>query len=110
MSFVKKFEKTAVAVVTMTPEEYFKTVGEKDPLVGALAGGAAGAARGLAKHRTAKAGLIGAAAGTVAGGAAGYGVGKAYRKYQTNKVHHLSRDLKLRSTPSRSAYRSSDEE
>lgn len=111
--FLKGFHKTAAAVVTMTPEEYFDTVGEKDKYVGALGGAAAGTLRGLAKSkkgRKGKAGLIGNAVGAAAGGAAGHYGGKVYRHYQTRKVHHLAHDLKLRSTPSRSSYNTHEED
>lgn len=97
----------------MTPEEYFDTVGEKDPLVGAIGGAAAGTLHGLRKGpkgKKGKYGLIGNAVGAAAGGAAGHFAGKALRKYQTHKVHRMSEDLKLRSTPARKAYMSHEED
>ena len=111
--FSKGFHKFAVAVVTMSPEEYFDTVGEKDPLVGALAGAAAGTAAGLrkgSKGKKSKAGLIGNIAGGIAGGTAGHYAGKALRKYQTRKVRRMSDELKLRSTPNRGSYTRHEED
>ena len=111
--FSNGFRKVAIAVVTMSPEEYYHAVGEKDPLVGALGGAAAGTLAGLKKGphgKKDKYGLIGNAAGAAAGGVAGHYGGKLLRKYQTHKVHHLSEDLKLRSTPSRSSYSNQGEE
>lgn len=111
--FLKGFRKLATAVVTMSPEEYFETVGEKDPLIGALSGAVAGTVAGLKrghKGSKSKAGLIGNIAGGAAGGAAGHYAGKAFRKYQTRKVHRLSEDLKLRSTPARASYARHEED
>jgi uncharacterized membrane protein YebE (DUF533 family) len=111
--FLKGFNKTAVAIVTMTPEQYFETVGEKDKYVGAVSGAAAGSIRGLVKgkkgHRS-KAGLIGNAVGGALGGAAGHYGGKVLRNYQTRKVHHIDHDLKLRTTQPRSAYHTQGED
>lgn len=106
------FRKVAVAVVTMTPEEYFDTVGEKDPLVGTVGGAAAGTLYGLRKGKKgarSKAALIGNLAGGVGGAVVGHYAGKAVRGHQTRKVHRLAHDLKLRSTPNRAAYRSEEE-
>ena len=100
--FITGFEKTAATIVTMTPEEYYDIVREKDPsqgaVLGALTGAAAGARRGAAgkKH---KAALIGAAAGGATGALAGHGVGKVVRGYQTRRVHRLAKELHLKATP-----------
>lgn len=111
--FLKGFIKTAVAVVTMTPEEYFDTVGEKDKYKGAVGGAALGTAHGLykgPKGGKGKAGLIRNVAGAAIGGAGGHFGGKVLRHYQTRKVHHLAHDLKLRSTPARNAYQTHEED
>jgi len=111
--FIKGFHKLAVAVVTMTPEEYFQTVGEKDPYMGAVGGAALGALHGLRKGKKGgkgKAGLIGAAAGGAAGATAGHYGGKLLRRYQTGKVHRMAEELKLRSTPARKAYMHHEED
>lgn len=100
--FIQGFLKTAATLVTMTPEEYYDIVGEKDPLVGALVGAGAGAgaaALRAKKGSRAAAALAGAATGAAAGGAGGYASGKALRKYQSNRVRRLAGELHLRTTP-----------
>lgn len=100
--FMKAFEKVAVTLVTMSPEEFYDVVGEKDPptgaLLGAIAGGAGGALKGKKGRRAASA-LKGAVGGAAAGGATGYAGGKALRHYQANRIRRLSSELHLRSTP-----------
>ena len=110
--FINGFRKLAVAVVTMTPEEYFETVGEKDPYMGAVGGATLGALHGLRKGKKgvkSKAGLIGAAVGGAAGATAGHYGGKLLRHYQTHKVRRMAEELKLRSTPNRKSYQQEEE-
>ncbi len=102
--FTTGLKKIAIAIVTMTPEEYYSHVGEKDPYVGAVVGSLAGAATGAKKKRTAKAALIGAGLGGASGATIGHLGGKALRSYQASKVRKMTGNLNLRSTPSRSSY------
>ncbi len=107
--FTAGLKKIAIAIVTMTPEEYYEHAGSKDPYVGAVAGGLAGAAAGGAKKRSAKAALIGTGLGAASGATLGHLGGKALRKYQAKRVRRLTGDLRLRSTPSRSQYHHSSD-
>lgn len=100
--FIKGLNKIAVTLVTLSPEEYYETVGRKDPYVGALSGAAAGAAIGGSKKRTAKAALIGTGVGAATGGSIGYLGGKGVRKYQSKKVRRLTGELHLKTSPGRS--------
>lgn len=102
--FTTGLKKIAIAIVTMTPEEYYSHVGEKDPYIGAVTGSLAGAAAGAYKKRSAKAALIGAGLGGASGATLGHVGGKALRKYQANRVRKMTGHLNLRSTPSRSSY------
>lgn len=102
--FLKGFLKTAATMVTMTPEEYFEVVREKDPFVGATIGALAGAGHGLwkgKKNNKAQAALIRAALGGSAGAVGGHLGGKVLRHYQANKVHRMADELNLRATPHR---------
>lgn len=110
--FSQGFQKVAVTVVTMSPEEYYEHVGSKDKYVGALAGNIAGAAAGLAKGqkgRKSSAALAAGLAGTALGGAAGYVGGKALRGYQSGRVHRLAGELNLKATPTKRSYSGSEE-
>jgi uncharacterized protein YcfJ len=102
--FLKGLTKVAATLVTMSPEEYYDIVREKDPLTGSLTGAAAGAAAGGikgAKNKKAKAALVGAGAGAVGGALAGHQVSKVVKRYQAHKVRRIAEDLRLKSTPSR---------
>lgn len=101
MSFKIGFNKIAVTLVTLSPEEYYETVGAKDKYVGALGGAISGAAAGGVKKRTAKAALIGSALGGASGASVGYLGGKGVRKYQSNKVRRLTGELHLKTSPGR---------
>lgn len=102
--FIASFEKVATTLVTMSPEEFYDVVREKDPATGAVAGGyggaLAGALRGKKGGKT-KAALIGAGLGSVVGGAAAAGGGKLLRHYQAKRVHRLADELNLKATPHR---------
>lgn len=99
--FLTGFNKIAVTLVTMTPEEYYDVVREKDPYVGASVGSLLGA--GVAhKKLNPKHALLGAGVGAVTGGTAAHFGGKLLRKYQANKVRRMAEDLNLRSTPTKS--------
>lgn len=102
--FTTGLKKIAIAIVTMTPEEYYKHVGEKDPYVGAVVGSLTGAAAGAHKKRSAKAALIGAGLGGASGATVGHYGGKGLRAYQASRVRKMTGHLNLRSTPSRSSY------
>lgn len=105
--FSQGFQKVAVTVVTMNPEEYYEHVGAKDKYIGALAGNIAGAAAGLAKGKPGKkasAALAAGLAGTALGGVAGYTGGKVLRGYQSGRVHRMAGELNLRATPARNRY------
>lgn len=102
--FLKGFAKLATTLVTMTPEEYFEVVREKDPFVGSVLGGVAGGVKGAlkgTKKTRHKAALIGTGVGGAAGAAAGYVGGKALRHYQAKKVRRIADELNLRATPQR---------
>lgn len=102
--FIEGFAKVAVLATTLTPEQYYDLVREKDPYTGALAGAVAGAAAGgiKGKHgRKAATALAGAAGGAIAGAAAGHAGGKALRRYQAHRVRRLAGELGLRATPMR---------
>jgi hypothetical protein len=102
--FVIGFVKQAATIVTMSPEDYYDIVREKDPYMGGLAGAAAGAAAGAikgAKGRRHKNALIGAGVGAGAGVVGGHAVSRAVGHYQARKVRRIADDLKLKSTPSR---------
>lgn len=92
----------ATTLVTMTPEEYYDIAHEKDPAVGAVAGGAlgglAGAIRGSKGGRS-RAALIGTALGAASGASTGALAGKALKRYQTKKLRNLTEQLHLRTTP-----------
>jgi len=99
------FKKIATApTVNLTPEEYYATVGGKDPYVGAVIGSAVGGIAGAIKGKSnrSKAAILGALAGEAAGAGTGYIGGKAVRSYQARKVRRLTGDLNIRATPSRS--------
>ena len=109
--FSQGFQKVAATVVTMSPEEYYEHVGDKDKYIGALAGNIAGAAIGLAKAKPGKkaqTGLAAGLAGTALGGLAGYTGGKVFRGYQSGRVHRMAGELNLRATPMRSRYESQE--
>jgi hypothetical protein len=109
--FSKGFHKIAATVVTMTPEEHFEHVGQKDKYVGALVGNVVGAAAGLAKGKTgskASTALTSGLVGTGLGGLTGYLGGKVLRKYQANRVHRMAGDLNLKATPGRRTYGSQE--
>ena len=102
--FLEAFEKTAVVAATLTPEQYYDVVREKDPYAGALAGALTGAAVGARKGKPGNksgAALLGAGLGAVTGGTAGHLGGKALRHYQAHRVRRLTGDLGLRATPQR---------
>lgn len=102
--FLKGLTKVAATLVTMTPEEYYGIVREKDPLSGALAGAAAGAATGGAKgakNKKSKAALVGAGVGAAGGALVGHQASKVVKRYQAKKVRRIAEDLRLKSTPSR---------
>ena len=100
--FLSGFTKTAATLVTMSPEEYYEIVRQKDPFVGATLGAVlGGAAGGLRGKRSAKTALIGAGAGAGAGAASGYLVGKGVRKYQAARVRRMADELNLKSSPAR---------
>jgi hypothetical protein len=100
--FIEGFEKIAVLAATLTPEQYYDLVREKDPYVGALLGAATGAAVGAAKGkpgRRAASALVGAGLGAATGGAVGHAGGKVLRRYQAHRVRRLAGGLGLRATP-----------
>lgn len=102
--FCDSFKKIAVTLVTLTPEEYYDIVSEKDPYVGAVAGGLTGktigALRGK-KGRKGRAAAIGALLGGTAGAATGKAMGQMVRRHQAKKVHRIAEGLHLRATPHR---------
>lgn len=101
--FSSGFKKTAATLVTMTPEEYYEVVREKDPFVGATLGAISGAGVGYRKGGKAKSALIGAAAGGTGGALTAHVLGKAVRKHQAKKVRRMAQELNLKATPGRKA-------
>lgn len=99
--FLSGFVKTAATLVTMTPEEYYDVVREKDPFVGATVGALVGGAVGAKKGGNSKSALIGAATGAASGAAAAHAVGRGVRKYQAKKVRRMAEELNLKATPGR---------
>ena len=99
--FLSGFNKTAATLVTMTPEEYYEVVREKDPFVGATVGSVLGGLAGARKGGKAKSALIGAAAGGAGGALTGHVIGKAIRKHQAKKVRRMAEELNLKATPGR---------
>jgi uncharacterized membrane protein YebE (DUF533 family) len=102
--FLTGFNKIAVTLVTMTPEEYYDVVREKDPFVGATAGGLGGAILGAIKSKKGskhKGALLGSGVGAATGALSTYGAGKALRQYQAGKVRRMAEDLHLKSSPGR---------
>lgn len=95
------FAKTAATLVTMTPEEYYEHVSDKDKYVGALLGAATGAAAGGYKKRTARGALIGTGVGAAAGGSLGHLAGKGLRSWQAKRIRRLAAEHGLRTTPQR---------
>lgn len=107
--FLSGFIKTATTLVTMTPEEYYEVVREKDPHIGAnigaVIGGIAGYRHGLkgkkVRIKAPKAALVGVALGGGTGAVTGHLLGKAIRAYQAKKVRRMADELNLRATPGR---------
>jgi len=102
--FCDSFNKIAVTLVTLTPEEYYDIVREKDPYVGATAGGLAGKALGALKSKKGKrtkGAAIGALAGGGIGAVAGGGIGSLLRQHQAKKVRRIAEGLHLKSSPHR---------
>jgi uncharacterized membrane protein YebE (DUF533 family) len=102
--FLTGFSKVATTMVTMSPEEYYDVVREKDPYVGenvgAISGAIAGATKGSKKKKL-KSAVVGAGIGALAGAGAAHLGGKALRSYQAKKVRRMAEDLHLRATPGR---------
>ena len=100
--FLSGFLKTATTLVTMTPEEYYDIVREKDPFVGAVTGSLVGGAVGGIKGKHgAKSILTGAAVGAGTGAVSSHLGGKLLRRHQANKVRRMAEELNLKSTPGR---------
>jgi uncharacterized membrane protein YebE (DUF533 family) len=101
--FLKGLHKIATSFAMISPEEYEDLATSKDPLVGALVGGKAGALVGALKskhgHR-AKGAVLGDLAGTAVGALAGKGVSSA-KKWQAHRFQRYTHELNLRSTPTR---------
>ena len=103
--FLVGFVKTAATLVTMTPEEYYDVVREKDPFVGAtvgaVLGGLAGARKGTKKSGKSRSALAGAVAGGALGAVNAHLLGKAVRRHQAKKVRRMAEELNLKATPGR---------
>ncbi len=102
--FCDSFAKIAATLVTLTPEEYYDIVREKDPYVGAVTGGLAGKAVGALKSpkgKRSKGAVIGALVGATTGAGVGAGLGSMVRKHQAKKVRRIAEGLHLKSSPGR---------
>lgn len=99
------FKKIAATLKSnISPEEYYDLKGEKDPYVGALMGALAGSAYGGIKHRTAKAGLIGAGLGASFGAGSGHLAGKANKAVRLHLLKKEIQNLQLKASPGRQDY------